>query len=102
MMCFPLKEKFIGLNSDGLTFEESIVLDVRNNIKSLLFNINSVVNNKNNDELIIGGISRSRFILSRYYYKYLDEYLSKELAEQLKEEIEEKIIVNELLNALHH
>lgn len=98
MMRFKLKERFEGLNEEGLTFEDVIINDVKNHIDSFFYYRDNIID-KNGDieALNVASIGNARFVISCYYYKYLDEYVPGELAEKLKKEIEEKITLDELL-----
>ena len=95
MMRFRLKERFEGVNDDGLTFGEFIAKDVKDHIDSFFYYSNHIVDE--NDNIDISNIGNARFVISCYYYKYLDEYVPGELAKSLKKKIEDSVGVDHLL-----
>lgn len=95
MMRFRPKERFKGVNEDGLTFDEVITKDVKDHIDSFFYFRKNIIDE--NDNIDISNIGNARFVISCYYYKYLDEYVPGELAEKLKKEIKEKMTLSELL-----
>lgn len=97
-MRFRLKERFEGVNQDGLTFEEVIIKDVKDHIDSFFYYSKNILDENGDIEAInLASIGNARFVISCYYYKYLDEYVPGELAEKLKKEIEEKMTLAKLL-----
>lgn len=98
MMRFVLKEKFDGVNQDGLTFEEVITKDVKNHIDSFFYYGDNIIDKNGDIEFLnMASVGNARFVISCYYYKYLDEYVPGELAERLKKEIEDLVGVDQLL-----
>ena len=98
MMRFRLKERFDGVNEDGLTFDEVIKKDVKDHIDSFFhYRKNIIDKNGDIDAMNMASSGNARFVISCYYYKYLDEYVPGELAKKLKKEIEEKMTLGELL-----
>lgn len=97
-MRFRLKERFEGVNEDGLTFDEVIARDVKDHIDSFFYYRENIVD-KNGDieSMNMASSGNARFVISCYYYKYLDEYVPGELAIKLKKEIEERATINQLL-----
>lgn len=95
MMRFILKERFEGINEDGLTFDEVIAKDVKDHIDSFFYFQKNIIDE--NDNIDISNIGNARFVISRYYYKYLDEYVPGELAKELKKKIEDSIGADHLL-----
>ena len=84
MMRFVLKERFEGVDEDGLTFEEVIIKDVENHINSFFyFRKNIIDENGDIDALNMASSGNARFVIS-CYYKYLDDYVPGELAEKLE------------------
>ncbi len=97
-MRFRLKKRFDGLNEDGLTFEDVIINDVKNHIDSFFYYSKHILDENGDIEALnVASIGNARFVISCYYYKYLDEYVPGELAKKLKKEIEEKITLAKLL-----
>lgn len=98
MMRFKLKEKFDGVNEYGLTFEEVVAKDLKDHIDSFFFYRERIFDKKGDlDALNTASVSNARYVISCYYYKYLDEFVSGELAKKLKKEIEERMTLEELM-----
>ena len=98
MMRFIIHEPFTGRNEDGLTFEEFIKEDVLKYIKSFVYYRDNIHDEDGEiDWLNLSSQGNARFVLSTYYYKYLDKWVPGEPAKELKEIIKEEIGENELL-----
>ncbi len=85
MIRFKIREKFEGLNEDGLTHEQFIRKDVRDLIAIYPSLREADLSCDNN--IVPAPSSNIHFALSHYYYKYLDILISAEQAKILKDEI---------------
>ena len=97
MMRFKLKERFEGLNENGLTFDEVIKKDVKDHIDTFLYYMNRVCSKDwDLDGMDMANLGNARFVLSCYYKQYLNEYVPGALSDILKREIENKITLKQL------
>lgn len=98
-MPFRIIQKFSGINDDGLTFEQTIAIDVRRYIKAL----GEWYDNDGRTDLVrlamwIDGMYEARLFmeimhgLRAYFNEYLMQMLSDETAQKLKQEILDTVV----------